>query len=421
MSQQDEKSQVKNRAKAIKILRSRLYEMELRKQHDAIAKDRKNQVGTGERSEKIRTYHFKENRVTDHRVNFTLYRLTDVLNGDLAELLDNVVHALPVGEAEGRHRGFLKCGQGRPGHRSFRRSTNQMNERDRVASTIHAQIAAARQRLRDAGIAAEEAALDARLLAQHVLGWDATRLLTAENEAPAADFFVRFDAAVARRARREPLAYITGFKEFWNLTVEVSPDVLIPRPETELLVESVLEWFPDKDASPHVIDVCTGSGCLAVAIASERPRAQLTVTDISEPALAVARRNAARLGVANRVRSIPADLMEGVGGAFDVIVSNPPYVPEGDRPGLQPEVRDFEPTVALFGGADGLDVVRSLVAQSVLKLKPGGVLMFEFGAGQEASVSELIGQTPGLTLVEIKRDLQGLPRAAIARSVRPEA
>src|SRR5207342_89577 len=99
--------------------------------------------------------------------------------------------------------------------------------------------------------------------------------LTAENEAPAADFVIRFDAAVARRARREPLAYITGFKEFWNLTVEVSPDVLIPRPETELLVESVLEWFPDKDASPHVIDVCTGSGCLAVAIASERPRAQL--------------------------------------------------------------------------------------------------------------------------------------------------
>ena len=284
-----------------------------------------------------------------------------------------------------------------------------------LTATLHEQIAAARQRLCQAGIPSDEAALDARLLAQHLLGWGAARLLTSEDEAGPDDFLARYDAVVARRAGREPLAYITGTKEFWSLAFEVSPDVLIPRPETELLVEAVLERFPDKDASPLVMDVCTGSGCLAIAIASERPRARVTATDISEPALALARRNASRLGVGDRVQAVHADLMSGIIGTFDVIVSNPPYVPERDRPGLQPEVRDFEPTVALFGGPDGLDVIEALVRQSLARLSAGGYLMFEFGAGQEPSVRQLISAVAGLRMLEVKRDLAGIPRVALAR------
>jgi release factor glutamine methyltransferase len=274
-------------------------------------------------------------------------------------------------------------------------------------------IADARRRLESAGIDTNEAALDARLLAQHVLGWDAARLLTHETEAAPDDFRDSFTALVARREAREPLAYVTGQKEFWNLRFVVTPKVLVPRPETELLVESALQLFPDRDVSFSAADAGTGSGCIAVVLAKERPRAVILATDLSPGALAVARLNAGRHGVAHRIEFLETDLLEGAPEPFDLIISNPPYVPSIDGPALQPEVRDYEPAVALFAGDDGLAAIRRLITESVLRLNPDGLLVFEFGFGQEPAIVQLVAATPGLRLREIRKDLQGIPRAAI--------
>ena len=282
-------------------------------------------------------------------------------------------------------------------------------------AAIHARVAAARQRLRAAGIAPEEADLDARLLAQSALGWTAERLLTSAEGAEPAGFAHRYEALVHRRAAREPLAYIVGHQEFWGLSFEVSPAVLIPRPETEILVETALEIFADSGAALRAADVCTGSGCLAAALARERPAARLVATDVSEAATHVARANARRLGVAGRIQFVCTNLLDALRESFDLIVSNPPYVPERDRVGLQPEVRDYEPAVALYSGADGLATIAQLVAGAPARLRAGGYLLFEFGYDQGEAVEIVVAKSPGLELVELRPDLQGIARAAVAR------
>jgi len=267
-----------------------------------------------------------------------------------------------------------------------------------------------------AGIGALEAASSARVLAQHVLGWDTTRFLTSGHEPEPGGFGDRYDALVARRAAREPSAYITGRREFWGLPLEVSPAVLIPRPETELIVEAALEIFAgDQRRHLDIADACTGCGNLAVALAHELAQASIVATDISVDALAVAQRNAERHGVAGRIRFVHANVLDGVNGPFDLIVANPPYVKREDRPALQPEVRDHEPDVALFGGVTGTELVATVVEQAIARLRPGGYLMFEFGFGQEIVADALIGATQGLTMIGLRRDLQGLARMAIAR------
>lgn len=281
--------------------------------------------------------------------------------------------------------------------------------------TLHEHVAAARRRLRDAGIPPDESDLDARLLAEHLLGWTTEQFFTGANAPEPAGFRARYDAVVGRRASREPVAYIVGHQEFWGLQFEVTPDVLIPRPETELIVEATLELFPAGSAPFSAVDVGTGSGCLAVAIAHERPVASIVATDVSEAALTVARRNARRHGVAPRVTFRRTDLADGLDGPFDAIVSNPPYVAERDRPGVQPEVRDHEPGGALFAGSDGLNVIARLVPDAPPRLRVGGWLVFEFGFGQADAVARLISSTPGLTMVRLVRDLQGIPRTAIAK------
>lgn len=283
--------------------------------------------------------------------------------------------------------------------------------------TIHTHVSAARQRLRDAGITPTESDLDARLLAQHVLGWTTERFLIDAREPVPDGFTRRYDALVARRVTREPLAYIVGVREFWGLELEVTPDVLIPRPATELIVEAMHELFPDRAVPLQVADVCTGCGCVAVAIAFERPSVHVRATDISRPALEVARRNAARHGVSGRITFAHGDLLDGVAGAFDAIVANPPYVIDHARPALQPEVRDHEPSVALFGGADGLALVARLISGAPARLRAGGYLIFEFGLGQDVEVEDLLEASPELTLVGFRRDLQGIARTAIAKRV----
>jgi release factor glutamine methyltransferase len=281
--------------------------------------------------------------------------------------------------------------------------------------SVHHQVSEARQRLRDAGITPTESDLDARLLAQHVLGWSTERYLTDAREPEPEGFRPRYDALVARRVTREPLAYIVGRREFWGLELEVNADVLIPRPATELIVEAIQELFPDRSLPLSIADVCTGCGCVAVALAHERPSARIRAVDISRPALEVAARNAARHGVADRIAFTYGDLLDGVTGAFDAIVANPPYVIDRARPALQPEVRDHEPSVALFGGVDGLSLVTRLVAAAPSRLRRGGYLVFEFGLGQDVEVEDLIEASPDLTLLGLRRDLQGIARTAIAQ------
>jgi release factor glutamine methyltransferase len=279
--------------------------------------------------------------------------------------------------------------------------------------SIHQHVALARDQLRDAGLSAKGAALDARLLAQFALNWNAERFLMSGHEMEPADFSPTYHALVDRRVGREPFAYIVGRQEFWGLSFAVSPAVLIPRHETELIVEIALQLFPDPHADLTVVDACTGSGCVAVALAHERPGARVIATDISADALAVAEQNAVRHGVAGRVQFTQADMLDGVTGPFDLITANPPYVAERDRPGLQPEVRDHEPDVALFGGVDGFCLVERLVHSATEQLRPGGHLVFEFGLGQDERVESLIAGAPSLTLLELRRDLQGIARTAV--------
>jgi release factor glutamine methyltransferase len=275
-------------------------------------------------------------------------------------------------------------------------------------------VAEARDGLRRAGIPPSEADLDARLLAQLALGWNAEQFLGRADEPADPDFLSRYDSLVARRVDREPLAYISGQKEFWNLTFEVSSAVLIPRPESELIVEAALERCGD--LSPlSIADIGTGSGCLAVTLARARPRARVLATDVSAEALGIARANAVRHSVAERVQFLQTDVLRGVYQMFDLIVSNPPYVPEPARPALQPEVRDHEPSIAIFAGDSGLSVIRQLVDQSVGRLNAGGFLIFEFGLGQSEMIEPLLAGTKGLSKVEFKADLQGIPRTAIAQ------
>ena len=303
--------------------------------------------------------------------------------------------------------------------------------------TLHRRIRDARRRLEQVGIGPAEAAVDADVLARHALGgWERGQLLVRQHDVCPAGFAGVFEALVRRREGREPTGYIVGHREFWNLDIEIRPGVLVPRPETELLVEAALSCLnpeggggdglrgPSATAPPprvRIADVGTGSGCVAVALARWLPSGEVVAIDVSDAALAVARLNAARHDVSRRVRFLRADLLAGVAGPFDAVVSNPPYVPAPDLAGLQPEVRDHEPLQALTGGNDGLDVIRRLVPEAAAVLRPWGWLLFEFGFGEADGVRAVIAAETRLELVDVRADLAGIPRVAVARRSRGEA
>ncbi len=283
---------------------------------------------------------------------------------------------------------------------------------------LHERAAAVRVRLERAGLRAESASFDAEVLVRHALGWDRARWIAGLRDPEPPDLAAALEPLVARREAREPVAYILGTREFWGLDFEVGPDVLIPRPETEMLVEETLPRLRPvgQEPPPTVIDVGTGSGCIAIAIAHERPDAQVTATDISAEALVVARRNARRHGA--RVSFAVADLLAGITASPDVIVANPPYVPRRSGPALSKEVGGHEPGTALFGAdEDGLGTIRTLLAQAAALLRPGGWLLMEFGYGQAEPVEQLIAQHAPLHLERIRADLQGIERTAIVRRV----
>lgn len=258
--------------------------------------------------------------------------------------------------------------------------------------------------------------LDAELLLAHVLDLPRASVVARDERELTPEEQGGFEQLLARRLAGEPLAYLTGEKEFWSLTLEVTRDVLVPRPETELLVEWALE-LPSFGHKPRtsVLDVGTGSGAIALAIARERPEAEVIATDVSPAALAVARANARRLGLPVRFAQgayfAPLGVREP-GAALDIIVSNPPYVAEGD-----PHLADlrYEPKLALTSGRDGLDALRTIVGEARAHLNPGGWLLVEHGGQQGAAVRELF-EAAGFAAIETRRDLAGLERATGGRA-----
>ena len=277
--------------------------------------------------------------------------------------------------------------------------------------TLGDRVTRAREAIAAAGIRAEDAALDAEVLARKVLGCDRAGLVVRLRDEEPAVFAEAYRALVDRRCRREPVAYILGEREFWGLPFEVTPDVLIPRPETELIVEEALHLFPAGRHPSVIVDAGTGSGCLAVALAREFSGARVIATDISEKALAVAGRNAARNG-AGRIEFRVGDLLEPVTEPADLIVSNPPYVASGDEAGLMPEVREHEPHVALFGGPDGLSLFERLFPAAAGRIRPGGRLIVEVGYDQDDRVAALAARH-AWTLSHVRQDLQAITRTLI--------
>jgi release factor glutamine methyltransferase len=281
-----------------------------------------------------------------------------------------------------------------------------------AARTIATARHALAEVLRQAGIDSADA--DARLLIAHALGIDRAALMTNGARALSESDMKAIDTLAARRLKCEPVSRIFGHKEFWTLSLTITPDVLVPRPETETVIEAALDTLlPMKQEKLRILDIGTGSGALLLALLSELPNATGIGTDISEAALEIAHANAESNALAARCTFVACDVAAGVEGAFDLIVSNPPYIAHGEIATLAPEVRDYDPSLALDGGADGLDGYRAIARQARPLLAPCGRLIVELGAGQEDAVRALFTKA-GLNVAGVKDDLAGIPRALSA-------
>ena len=272
-------------------------------------------------------------------------------------------------------------------------------------------LRAAIMRLEDSRVGSPR--LNAEVLMMHTLGCDRAYLYAHPERELNEEELSRYDEHLSERSRGVPSQYITGHQEFYGLDLIVGPGVLIPRPETEHLVEAVLDLTNHIPPGPHIIDVGTGSGAIAIALAHELPDAYLYATDISDEALEIARANATRLQVDDDIEFHKTDLLEGCpDGKFDIVVSNPPYVGESEQDKVQLEVRKFEPHVAVFGGREGLDIYRRLIPEAHRVLRPGRWLALEIGFSQEPQVLSLL---VGWEEVRSIADLQGIPRVIVAR------
>jgi release factor glutamine methyltransferase len=288
-----------------------------------------------------------------------------------------------------------------------------------VEGTIAAALDHAVRRLTAAGI--DEPRREARLLLAAALRCDATavigypeRRLTAADEATLAGL-------LSRRAAREPAARLLGRREFWSLDFFVSPDTLVPRPDSETVIEAVLAAIPRRDAALRLLDFGTGTGCLLLALLSELPAASGIGVDLAPGAVATARKNALSLGLADRASFVVGSWGEAISGAFDVIVANPPYIVSQAIDGLAPEVARYEPRLALDGGFDGLAAYRLLAPEAARRLRPDGIAVFEVGAGQATRVAEEMRQA-GLKVCGTRRDLAAIERCIVAagRTVRAD-
>ncbi len=276
-------------------------------------------------------------------------------------------------------------------------------------------VRAAAAALREAGV--EEADLDARVLALEAFGVDLARLVAGAREPAPSDALAALDAMVARRAAGAPVARILGRREFWGLPFRLGPAALVPRPETETVVEAALAAVGPARRALSILDLGVGSGCLLLAVLSERSEAVGLGVDRSEAAVATARANAAALALESRARFVVGDWASALDDTFDLVTSNPPYVRRGDMPGLDREVRDHDPAAALDGGADGLDAYRAIVADLPRLLAPDGVAALELGVGQADDVAAL-GRGVGLVVERVAPDLAGVARAIVFRQAR---
>ena len=289
-----------------------------------------------------------------------------------------------------------------------------------VSNPLRDVLERATQRLTQAGC--DTPRLDAEVLLAHALSQNRTWLYLHPVEALDESQQDRFNHLLSRRERREPVAYITGLKAFFGLEFQVTPQVLIPRPETELLVETAIEMAQSQSARPNsqapvsIAEVGTGSGCIAIALAKNLAGASIFALDTSEAALQLARQNAIRHAVEAKLIFLRGDLLQPLTNPVDLIVSNPPYLSRSDLLAASPEVSRYEPRLALDGGEDGLDVIRRLLPQTREKLKPGGSLLIEMGAGQGHAVIELAQiHFPDATTIRVKQDLAGLDRLLVVR------
>lgn len=279
--------------------------------------------------------------------------------------------------------------------------------------TIADNIKAGEEMLREAGI--PDARRDATTLVSLAIGRDRSFVYSHPEYEPTADESEQIDQFLCRRAGREPLQYIRGTQEFYGLEFEVTPDVLIPRPETEMIVERAIGII-NGSGEPRFLDIGTGTGCIPISILKNLPNATGVAVDISSDALAVAARNADRNGVAERLELIESDLFSNVPAEkFDLIVSNPPYVPVKDLAHLQPEVRDHEPHVALSDGRGGVTIIERIIQDSRHFLTSGGVLLMEMGFGQSERVLKFAIEN-GWNSAAVEADLQGIPRMLFAKS-----
>jgi release factor glutamine methyltransferase len=280
----------------------------------------------------------------------------------------------------------------------------------REALTVAAAQLASDEHLRDT------ATRDAELLLLHTLQIPRTTLIAHPGRELSVSQRTAYENSIARRLHHEPVQYITGQQEFYGLTLKVTPAVLIPRPETEHLVEAVLKLLPTNKPL-KIADIGTGSGAIAVALAVHLPQAAITALDISIGALAIAAINAREHNVADRIRFLQSDLLSALAHeaeTFDAIVSNPPYVAETDRVTLHPQVRDYEPATALFAGKTGLDIYRRLIPQAYNALKPTGLLALEIGQDQPDAIASLLQTWQNLSFIN---DLQQIPRVALAQKL----
>lgn len=276
--------------------------------------------------------------------------------------------------------------------------------------TARTLLESARERLAAAGV--EDPRRDARLLLAAAIGCEATALVIEPErlvDGISAERFARF---IERREAREPVSRILGRREFWSLCFRVVPATLDPRPDSETLIEASLAAIPNRAAALRLLDLGTGTGCLLLALLAELPNATGLGVDIEPAAVTAARENATSLGLAARASFHVADWTAGIDGSFDIIVANPPYVPESDIEGLAPEVARWEPRRALAGGADGLDAYRALAPRILDRLAPDGVAVLEFGAGQDRDVATILAAS-GLEIRTLRHDLSGVLRCAV--------
>ncbi len=260
----------------------------------------------------------------------------------------------------------------------------------------------------------QSASLDARLLLQHVMNVSHEQWVAYPDMDMTTEQVAFYESLVARRASREPIAHITGKREFWSMEFKVTNATLDPRPDSETIIEALLQRIPDRNAELKILDLGTGTGCLLLTLLKEFTNAQGTGIDLSREAMAVAQENALSLGLSARATFLHGNWCEGLSGTFDIIVSNPPYIPTTSIGSLAPEVAQYEPKLALDGGADGMDCYRKILAAMPAMLNQKGIAALEVGVGQIQAVAEIANEN-GLQLEGMRKDMQGIPRCLLLK------